>query len=85
MYTPSGLVAAGIILPLLGVFAVCLRFYVRSQFRQSVGIDDWMILAACVPVCGMGGFLVSGRRAFHLNEFVSRGQVVKASFWSFRC
>ena len=61
MYTPSGSVAAGIVLPLLGVFAVCLRFYVRSQPRQSVGIDDWMILAACVLVCGMGAIEVTGR------------------------
>ncbi|KAK0508203.1 hypothetical protein JMJ35_009287 [Cladonia borealis] len=58
MYSPSGLVAAGIILPLLGVFAVSLRFYVRSQSKHSVGIDDWMILTACIMVCGMGAIQV---------------------------
>ena len=61
MYSPSSLVAAGIILPLLGVFAVSLRFHVRSQSKHSVGIDDWMILAACIIVCGIGAIQVIGR------------------------
>lgn len=47
--TPALVIAAGAVLPILGIFAVALRFYSRvSQKNTGLGIDDWLILAAIV-------------------------------------
>ncbi|KAI9651691.1 MAG: hypothetical protein M1831_000537 [Alyxoria varia] len=59
MYSRASLIAIGIVLPLVGVAAVALRFYVRLVLRRGshdgfIGADDWMILTGCVFVCGLG-------------------------------
>lgn len=53
MYPPSSLVVTGILLPLLGLVAVCLRFIVRLRSKAFLGVDDWTILAGWVIVCAM--------------------------------
>lgn len=60
MYSPYALVVTGIILPLLGVIAVCFRFYARISLKHPIGVDDWLILAACILVCGMGVMQIVG-------------------------
>lgn len=62
MYSPTSLVALGIVLPLLGVFAVCVRLGVRIGMRRSVvGPDDWMIVAGSFMVCAMGANELIGK------------------------
>lgn len=54
-YNVASLLGTAIALPLLGVIAVILRFYVRLRLRPSyVGIDDWLIVLAVVLVVGHG-------------------------------
>lgn len=61
MYGVTSLMVTATVLPLLGVIAVCLRFYVRLRLKPTfVGIDDWMIAFSCVLVCALGANQVVG-------------------------
>ena len=61
MYGVASVIVAAIVLPLLGVLAVCLRFYVRIRFTPTfVGIDDWLIAVSCVLVLGQGATQIAG-------------------------
>lgn len=64
MYSPAGVIATAVLLPLLGVFAVVLRFGIRLNSKpRLLGIDDWTILLACVLVCGLGALQTAGRES----------------------
>ena len=54
-YDVASLIGTAIGLPLLGVVAVILRFYVRLRLRPTfIGVDDWLIVLAVVLVVGQG-------------------------------
>jgi len=77
MYPPSSLVATGVLLPLLGMVAVGGRFAIRLRSKQVLlGIDDWMIFAAWVIVCGMCALQIVGK---------DRCAVVDTRFELFNC
>lgn len=63
MYSSASIIAICVVLPLLGLFTVCLRFYVRTFFKRGlgVGIDDWFILAGCLVVLCMAANEITGR------------------------
>lgn len=62
MYGVASLIVTAILLPLLGVIAVCLRFYVRLRVRPTfVGIDDWMTAISCFLVCAQGANQIVGK------------------------
>lgn len=47
--TPRLVIAAGAVLPVLGIVAVALRFYSRIKSKNlGVGTDDWLISIAAV-------------------------------------
>ena len=47
--TPALLIAAGAVLPVLGIISVALRFYSRLQRKDvRLGVDDWLILCSIV-------------------------------------
>ena len=48
--TPGEIYAASIVLPLLGIVFILLRFYARTLKKNSIGLDDWLMLPALV--CG---------------------------------
>lgn len=57
-YPISAIIAVGIILPLLAVFATVLRFWVRLRVQPTrLGIDDWLILGAVIICVGDGANL----------------------------
>ena len=61
MYSVSSLIATAIVFPLLGVVAVCLRFYVRMRLKPTfIGVDDWMIAFSCLLVCASGANNIVG-------------------------
>ena len=61
MYSVASVIVAAIVLPLLGVLAVCLRFYVRIRLTPTfVGIDDWLIAFSCFLVLGQGAMQIAG-------------------------
>ena len=45
---PGEILAAAIALPLLGILAISLRFWVRKSNGLGLGADDWTILGALV-------------------------------------
>ena len=49
--TPGEILAAGIVLPVLGILLVGLRFYTRILQKSFIGIDDWLTLPALVSSC----------------------------------
>ena len=60
-YDPTSIVVVSIVLPLLGVVAVCLRFWVRLRVAPTyLGIDDWLALAAVIFSMGDGANLALG-------------------------
>ena len=64
MYSPTACITTAIVLPLLGLIAVCLRYWVRLRLHPShVGPDDIFITIGCLLVCGMGALQVVGRIA----------------------
>lgn len=67
MYGVTSLIVTAVILPLLGVVAVTLRFYVRLRLKPTfIGIDDWMITFSCLLVCAIGANQIVGKIAiFH--------------------
>ena len=53
MYGVPAVIVTAIVLWLLGVTAVCLRFYVRLRLSPTfVGLDDWLIAFSCLLVLG---------------------------------
>ena len=46
--TPWEIYAASIVLPILGCVFVLLRFYARTLLKNSIGIDDWLLIPALV-------------------------------------
>ena len=47
--TPANVIAVGAVLPILGAFAVCARFYGRKNISVVfLGADDWLILVSLV-------------------------------------
>ncbi|KAL8816842.1 MAG: hypothetical protein Q9191_008257 [Dirinaria sp. TL-2023a] len=55
LYGVTSLIVTATVLPFLGSVLVALRFYVRLRLKPTfVGIDDWLILFACVLVWGQG-------------------------------
>ena len=55
--TPWEIYTASIVLPFLGCVFVLLRFYARTLSKQSIGIDDWLLLPAlvCTPCSNLRG------------------------------
>ena len=49
-HDPSYVLAAGIVMPVLGIIFVTLRFYTRSKQKAGYGADDWLSLFALVSV-----------------------------------
>ena len=61
MYGVASVIVAATVLPLLGVLAVCSRFYVRIRLTPTfVGIDDWLIAFSCFLVLGQGAMQIAG-------------------------
>ena len=53
MYGVLAVIITATVLSLLGVTAVCLRFYVRVRLTKTfVGLDDWLIAFSCLLVLG---------------------------------
>ena len=50
--TPGEILASAIVLPVLGIIAVCLRFVARKKQRASLGLDDLTITLALVRATG---------------------------------
>ncbi|KAL9600905.1 MAG: hypothetical protein Q9219_002840 [cf. Caloplaca sp. 3 TL-2023] len=44
--SPDEIMAAGTVLPAVGLFIVALRFYTRHKKSAGIGLDDWLILPA---------------------------------------
>ena len=65
MYGVASVVVTAAVLPILGVIAVVLRFYVRLRLKPTfVGIDDWMIAFSCLFVCAQGALQIIGALLF---------------------
>ncbi|PYI02385.1 hypothetical protein BO78DRAFT_377122 [Aspergillus sclerotiicarbonarius CBS 121057] len=56
----SAVLAAAIALPCVGIFSVGVRLALRWRNERSIGVDDWLILAALVFVIGMGAVQIYG-------------------------
>lgn len=51
MYGVASLIIAATVLPLLGLVAVFLRFFVRLRLQPTfLGVDDWLIAVSCLLV-----------------------------------
>lgn len=62
MYGVTSVIVTAAVLPLLGLLAVCLRFYVRVRLRPTyIGIDDWLIAFSCFLVLGQGAMQIIGK------------------------
>ncbi|KAF2238745.1 hypothetical protein EV356DRAFT_518003 [Viridothelium virens] len=60
MYSPASLTVTAVMLPLFGVIAVFLRFWVRLHLQPSyVGADDVFIVIGSLLVCGMGALQIT--------------------------
>ena len=60
MYGTTSIIVTAIVLPLLGLVAVCLRFYVRLRLKPTfVGIDDWLIAFSCLLVFAQASIQIS--------------------------
>ena len=46
--SPAEVIAAGVVLPVLGIIVVALRFHARRIQKAHVGIDDWLTVPASV-------------------------------------
>ncbi|KAF4627821.1 hypothetical protein G7Y89_g10325 [Cudoniella acicularis] len=57
---PEHIIAAGVILPILGLLTILLRFHARRSRAQYLGIDDWLLLPAWLMITGMGICLIIG-------------------------
>ena len=73
MYGVASLIVTAAVLPLLGLSAVCLRFFVRLCLKPTfVGIDDWLIAFSCLLVFAQGALQITGKaqRLLVLNSSV---------------
>ena len=62
MYGVASLIVTAAVLPLLGLVAVCLRFFVRLRLKPTfVGIDDWLIAFSCLLVFVQGALQITGK------------------------
>ncbi|MCJ1312724.1 hypothetical protein MMC25_006400 [Agyrium rufum] len=57
---PSSLIAISVVLPTLGLLAVGLRFYARSQQTAKLMLDDWLTVPAVFLVVVQGVTLIVG-------------------------
>lgn len=48
--SPGDLLAAAIVLPLVGIATISLRYFVRYTRRVPLGVDDWLLIPALVSV-----------------------------------
>lgn len=46
--SPGEIVAAAVVLPLLGITVLALRFFARFQRKADLEIDDWLLVPAVV-------------------------------------
>ena len=46
--TLGQVIAAAIVLPVLGIVAVTLRFRARAHQKSKLGVDNWLIIPALV-------------------------------------
>ena len=68
MYGVVSLIITATVLPLLGLVAVCLRFYVRLRLKPTfVGIDDWLVAFSCLLVLAQGANQINGKTRRHLT------------------
>ena len=66
-YGADSLLVTAIVLPVLGIIAVFLRFYVRLRMRHTyIGIDDWLVLLSVLLVCGQGVIQILGTEVVFL-------------------
>lgn len=57
VYSVATLIVTAVVLPILGVAAVGLRYWVRLRLQPTfIGIDDYFIAIACLLACGMVSF-----------------------------
>lgn len=62
MYGVTSVIVTAAVLPLLGLLAVCLRFYVRVRLtRTYIGIDDWLIAFSSFLVLSQGAMQIIGK------------------------
>ena len=47
-HKPASVIAIGAVMPTVGALAVALRFHVRRKYRQSMLVDDWILIPAAV-------------------------------------
>ena len=60
-YSPESIVAISILLPSLAVVFLLLRFFVRQKLaRTYIGLDDWLLVAACFLALADGANLAVG-------------------------
>jgi len=45
---PSELIAAAVILPVVGLVTISLRYFVRFSRKVYFGVDDWLLIPALV-------------------------------------
>jgi hypothetical protein len=65
---PNGIIAVGVILPLLCIIAFVLRIYARSSRKQVVGIDDRLL----VPAVVYSQFLISFQYLLIMLNLITR-------------
>ncbi|KAI1395162.1 plasma membrane protein Pth11-like protein [Hypoxylon fuscum] len=58
--TPSHVIAAGVVLPLMDIVAIALRFWMRIKQRQGLKTDDWLMIPATALTAGIGISLIYG-------------------------
>lgn len=70
MYGVASLIVTAIVLPILGLIAVCLRFFVRLRLKTTfIGVDDWLIAFSCLLVFAQGAILITGESRGLLRPF----------------
>jgi hypothetical protein len=47
-FTPGEILAAAVLLPLVGGLLVALRIHTRLQQVKKLGVEDWLVLPALV-------------------------------------
>ncbi|KAI1387194.1 plasma membrane protein Pth11-like protein [Hypoxylon trugodes] len=60
MHQPGPIIAAAAVLPLVGLIAVILKFWVRKKQKQPLKADDWLMIPAILLTCGSGICVVYG-------------------------
>lgn len=60
LVSPSEVLAAGVVLPVVGFIAVALRIYARRKQKVPLGWDDWLSVPAVILLAGMGATMITG-------------------------